>query len=159
MNTLLDNVLNAHNSIGDRPDSFFWKEIRIDDCDDGKFGHRPDCQAWVRQLASYILEKLGTSPDIRIHVYGSGGDTLLAVDAYSRQTSECIAITILLAERCAYLSGTAGHQFDIALPGIIDGLSLVGSLLSFTQGVLEPPQGLWVCLPDRQDASQHEPEF
>ena len=136
-----------------------WNEIRVEHCDDGNFIYRLECQAWMRQLASYVVEKLGSSPTLRIQAYGSGGDTLLAVDVYSSQTSEYVTLTILFADKCMHLSGPADNQFDIALPGIIDGLSLVGSLLSFTQGNLEPPRALWVCLMDRQDASPHEPKL
>ena len=134
-----------------------WKEIRLEHCFDGSFGYRPDCQAWMRQFASYVIEKLGTTPMIRIYAYSSGGDTLLAVDAFSSKSSEYVALTALVTEKYTYLSGPAGNQFDIALPGIIDGLSLVDSLLSFTQGILKSGQELWACQTDRQDASQHAP--
>lgn len=115
-----------------------WREIRLEGCDDGEFNHSPVCQAWANQLATFIVAKLGTSPRIRINAYSSGGDTFLAVDAFNDHASEYIALTILMTKTSIYLSGPAGDQFDIALPGLIDSLGLLGSLCSFTQGILEP---------------------
>jgi hypothetical protein len=147
------------NAVVEMSDSFCWKEIRLEDCDEREFYCSPDCQTWLRQLVSYVVLKLGTSPSIRIYSYRSGGDILVAVDAFNGQTNDYVAITILLAERNIYLSGPAGSQFDIALPSIIEVLSLTGSILSFTQGFQESAQNLWVCLTDTPDALQRGPKI
>ena len=99
----------------------------------------------MRQLASFVVNRLGISPRIRIRPYSSGMNTLLAVDAYAAQTDmECVVITILLSDNTC-LSTPADNQFDIELPGIIDAFNLTESLYFLTRGMPEHPRGLWIC--------------
>jgi len=126
-----------------------WNEIQFGGCDDGDFRINPDCQAWVRQLATFVVARLGELPRFRIFVYVAGY-THLAIDAYNRVTDDAMCITVALTESAIFLCGPAGDQFDIALPGIIDALHLAGSLLSFTRGKTKAAEELWLSYPDEQ---------
>ena len=112
-----------------------WQEIRLANCDDGQFNRSLACQAWTNQLVTYIKDRLGISPRIRLHSYRSGKSTLLTIDASSSSRKVDVNITILLSESRIYLSAPADNQFDIELPGVVDALSLVESIFDCAHGV------------------------
>src|SRR5450830_1782976 len=131
-------VENTSTSVLALHNTFCWNVVRKERSEDGEFGYSPDCQIWVKQLSSFVITKLGKTPNIRLHSYISGGGTYLAVDIFSRESNEYVALTIFMSGKGTYLPKPAGQQFDIALPGIVDGLGLVNALISFTQALSAP---------------------
>lgn len=106
-----------------------WIELLDHHREDGDFSHDQTCQTWLSQLRALVAKELGKSPRIRIHSYRHSGGTYLAIDAFDQTLGKFISITALLDPGHMHLHGPVETQFDIALPGIVDGLSLASELL------------------------------
>ncbi|CAG1021864.1 hypothetical protein MTYM_01304 [Methylococcales bacterium] len=116
-----------------------WKEIRLEDCDDGlQFSRTPACQIWTRQLVSFIIEKVGIAPKIKINAYKHGRYTMVSMDidpGFSQFGQPAIEMSITLSSSRIYLPAPADTQFDIDLPGIVDAFNLIGTVAFMTQGL------------------------
>lgn len=106
-----------------------WIELIDHHREDGEFSYDRKCQLWLSQLRTLMAEELGNSPRIRIHGYRHANRTYLAIDAFDQALENFISITALLDPGHMHLHGPIETQFDIALPGILDGLTLASELL------------------------------
>lgn len=121
-----------------------WIELLDHHREDGDFSHDRKCQTWLSQLRALMAEELGKSPRIRVHGYRHVDGTYLAIDAFDQAMGNFISITALLDPGHMHLHGPVETQFDIALPGILDGLTLASELLRTTPRANGGPNFMWV---------------
>lgn len=131
------------------------KSIRVEECFDGDFSRRADCQEWMSRFKSYVKTRLNNF-EVRVDAYYHNGNLYLTVDSYNFATKDSIAVSIVINRKCIDLGDPEDDQQDIALPGLADGLYFIKSLLNVEKKQDEPTapinsqQGLWVSLADKQ---------
>ncbi|RUS67756.1 hypothetical protein CUZ56_00233 [Saezia sanguinis] len=135
------------------------KFIRDTECLDGDFSRRADCTQWMSAFGTYVKSRLSTF-EIRVDAYYHCGNLYLTVDSYNITSKDSIAATIVINRGCIDLGNPQDDQQDIALPGLVDGVFFIKSLLNIAQNAntltsstsptpqIHPQQGLWVSLKD-----------
>ena len=128
-----------------------WKGINQ------RFPSRADCAEWMNTFRAYIKSRLNVF-EVRVDAYYHSSNLYLTVDAYNFTTKDSIPASIVINRRCIDLGDPEDDQQDIALPGLLDGLYFIKSLLKAAENPdgtivrIDSQQGLWVSLRDKQDA-------
>jgi hypothetical protein len=127
------------------------KFIQGTECLDGDFSRRADCAQWMNAFGAYVKSRLNTF-EVRVDAYYHNGNLYLTVDSYNLTTKDSIPASIIINRRCIDLGDPQDDQQEIALPGLIDGLFFIKSLLNAAKKTDEPiaridfQQGLWISL-------------
>jgi len=107
--------------------------LRKNNCLDGSFQQDRECQRWLNNFIGIYRQHFGQDCIIKFGAYPIGGAANVTIDTFSRkETSQGLAITVMLTEAEIFLPEIDMEQMDICLPGLLDTFALARSMADNT---------------------------